>query len=201
MAGCFDDGGGNIDKRSDTPEDPYVRAVIADVEANYCVDKSMVFISGSSSGGWLSFTVGCSASDLIRGMGAVSGGLDPPPGVQGPAGVHDDRGPGRHDQPHRPSQPAEREPGQHGLRGRTRRDPKRNGCVAADFKFEYADIMGNAPHQSWDPAYPMCVKYTGCPAAYPVVWCPLDGGHQVDNSGGVQYKPGLWKFFIGLGSR
>jgi len=26
-------------------------------------------------------------------------------------------------------------------------------------------------------------------------------GHQVDNSGGVQYKPGLWKFFSALGSR
>jgi hypothetical protein len=47
----------------------------------------------------------------------------------------------------------------------------------------------------------MCVKYTGCPAAYPVVWCPLDGGHQVDNSGGVQYKPGIWKFWSSLGSR
>jgi hypothetical protein len=33
------------------------------------------------------------------------------------------------------------------------------------------------------------------------VWCALDGGHQVDNSGGVQYKPGMWKFFNSLPSR
>ena len=81
---------------------------------------------------------------------------------------------------------------------------KRNGCVAPDFVFDYSDTttkQGNAPHTSWDPMYPMCVKYTGCPAAYPVVWCALQGGHQVDNSGGVSYKAGIWKFWSSLPAR
>ena len=81
---------------------------------------------------------------------------------------------------------------------------KRNGCVAQDFVFDYSDTttkLGNAPHASWDPAYPMCVKYTGCPAAYPVVWCALSGcGHQCDNAGGVNYKNGIWKFWTDLPS-
>jgi hypothetical protein len=49
----------------------------------------------------------------------------------------------------------------------------------------------------------MCVKYTGCPAAYPVVWCALSGancGHQCDNTGGVNYKNGIWKFWMSLPS-
>jgi hypothetical protein len=58
----------------------------------------------------------------------------------------------------------------------------------------------------YDPAYPACVKYTGCPAAYPVVWCPLPGaGHNNSSAGGVNYSPGsvkgdplMWKFLSTL---
>ena len=39
----------------------------------------------------------------------------------------------------------------------------RNGCVG----------KATAPY---DPKYPACVKYTGCPAAYPVVWCDFPTG-------------------------
>jgi poly(3-hydroxybutyrate) depolymerase len=202
MAGCFDDGGGNIDKRSDTPEDPYVRAVIAEVEANYCADKSRVFLSGSSSGGWLAFTVGCSAADMIRGMGAVSGGLRiHRPACTGPQASIMIEGKGDTNNPIGPLNPPSSNLDSTGSAEGRDEILKRNGCVPADFKFEYNDVLGNAPHTQWDPAFPMCVKYTGCPAAYPVVWCALDGGHQVDNSGGVQYKPGMWKFFNSLPSR
>ena len=58
----------------------------------------------------------------------------------------------------------------------------------------------------YDPSYPACVKYTGCPAAYPVVWCPLPGaGHNDSSTGGVNYSPGsvkgdplMWKFLSTL---
>lgn len=85
---------------------------------------------------------------------------------------------------------------------------KRNGCVAPDFVFDYSDTtkkQGNAPHAQWDPAYPTCVKYTGCPAAYPVVWCALSCGHQCDNEtiNGTKYdyKAGIFKFFSSLPAR
>src|SRR4029077_18645317 len=83
---------------------------------------------------------------------------------------------------------------------------KRNGCVAPDFVFDYSDTttkLATARHTQWDPTYPMCVQYTGCPAAYPVVWCALSGancGHQCDNAGGVSYKAGIWKFWTNLPS-
>ena len=78
--------------------------------------------------------------------------------------------------------------------------------VAPGFQFTYtADNTqeakaGNAPHTAWDPTYPACVQYSGCPAAFPVVWCALDGGHEVDNVGQLDYKVGMMKFFDALPS-
>ncbi len=209
LAGCFDDGGGGIKNRIDTPEDPYVRQVIAEVESNYCVDKSRVFISGTSSGGWESFTVGCSAADTIRAIGPVSGGLRlHRPACTGPTaaimveGLMDTANPIG---PEVPPNTSRDSPGSAPARDEIL---KRNGCVAPDFVFDYSDTTtknGNAPHTQWDPAFPTCVRYTGCPGAYPVVWCALNCGHQCDNEtiGGVKidYKAGMWKFMSSLPSR
>ena len=69
----------------------------------------------------------------------------------------------------------------------------RNGCVGT------ATTM-------YDPKYPACMQYTGCPAAYPVVWCPLPGaGHNNSSYNGVNYSPGsvngdplMWNFLTKL---
>jgi hypothetical protein len=63
----------------------------------------------------------------------------------------------------------------------------RNGCVGTATKV-------------WDAAYPACMQYTGCPAAYPVVWCPLPGqGHNSSTYNNVQYSPGgMWKLLGSL---
>jgi hypothetical protein len=44
------------------------------------------------------------------------------------------------------------------------------------------------------------MKYTGCPAAFPVVWCGLEGvGHNNSTYNGVNYSPGgMWKFLSAL---
>jgi type 1 glutamine amidotransferase len=57
--------------------------------------------------------------------------------------------------------------------------------------------FGTAP---WDAAYPACVKYTSCPAAFPVVWCALEGvGHNNSTYMNVNYSPGgMWKFLSAL---
>jgi poly(3-hydroxybutyrate) depolymerase len=68
----------------------------------------------------------------------------------------------------------------------------RNGCV------------GTATAQ-YDPAFPLCVKYTGCPANAPVVWCSVTGaGHQSPSYQGVMYYPSTgasslqWNFLTKL---
>lgn len=211
LAGCFADGGRSFADamRTDTPEAPYVRQVIAEVQANYCNDKSLVFESGTSSGGWETYTTGCADADVIRAIGPVSGGLrlhrpactgsQPSIMVEGLQDTANPIGPivpvdGNLDSP--------------GSAAARDEILKRNGCVAPDFVFDYSDTtkkLGNAPHDVWDPAYPSCVKYTGCPAAYPVVWCALPCGHQCDNEtvNGVKidYKAGIWKFWSSLPAR
>jgi hypothetical protein len=68
------------------------------------------------------------------------------------------------------------------------------------------DTFGNVPHQMWNPAYPKCQIYTGCPAKYPVVWCPIDVNHGngpnpmgPDGALVTTYRfQGLWDFYKSL---
>ena len=207
LAGCFADGGRIFatNNRTDTPEVAYVRQVIAEVEANYCVDKSLVFETGTSSGGWETYTTGCAAADVIRAIGPVSGGLrlHRPP-CTGPQASIMVEGLADGSNPIGPIVPVDGNLDSPGSAAARDEILKRNGCVAPDFVFDYSDTttkQGNAPHTAWDPTYPACVKYTGCPAAYPVVWCALPCGHQCDNVGQLSYKAGIWKFWTSLPSR
>ena len=202
LSGCFDDGGPGIDLRTDTPEIPYIRQVIADVEANYCADQSLVFISGTSSGGWESYTGGCAAADTIRAIGPVSGGLRlHRPACTGPQASIMVEGKTDNENPIGPITPPVQRLDSPGSAPARDEILKRNGCVAADFAFTYTDINGNAPHATWDAMYPDCVAYTGCPKETPVVWCALPGGHQTDTDGKTDYKGAIWKFWSSLPSR
>ena len=207
VAGCFADGGGGTNKRADTPEVPYVHEVLAEVKANYCVDQSKVAITGHSSGGWESFTVGCALSNEIRAISPVSGGLrNHRPPCQGPQASIMVEGLGDNSNPIGPLVPPDGNLDSGGSAPARDEILVRNGCVAPNFAFMYtADNTkegkaGNAPHTDWDPTYPECVTYTGCPAAFPVVWCALNGGHEVDNEGNLDYKVAMMKFFDALPS-
>lgn len=179
IGGCFDDEG------VDTPDEPYFRAVMADLEANYCFDLSQVFVGGSSSGAWEAYMLGCAASDLVRGIGAMEGGARiAHPVCKNPvaavlvAGEADTENPIG---PLDPTKDAGKRLGSYGS-GPSKDDIlKRNGCV------------GTASEKLNDK-YSACVKYTGCPAAYPVVWCVLPGlGHGKDTYNNVDYNPGpMW---------
>jgi poly(3-hydroxybutyrate) depolymerase len=193
MNGCFDDGGPGIDNRNDTPEEQYFRAVIADVEANYCADKSKVFISGYSSGGWEAYTMGCAAADLLRGISADEGGMRTVrPTCKGPVAAVLVAGTADTENPIGPLDPTNKDDasaiGRLGSFGSAPgRDDllMRNGC------------SGNATTAigAFDATYTQCVKYTGCPEAYPVIWCALPGvGHNDSSYMGPNYSPGLmWK--------
>jgi polyhydroxybutyrate depolymerase len=195
MNGCFDDGGPGIDNRTDTPEQPYFRAVLADVEAHYCVDKSRVFVSGYSSGGWEAYTLGCAAGDVIRGISADEGGMrNARPPCTGPvaavlvAGTADTENPIGPLDPNNPADTgAINRLGSYGSAPGRDDLLKRNGCVGTN-----TTAIG-----AFDATYTQCVSYTGCPAKYPVIWCALPGvGHNNSSypAGGPNYSPGLmWK--------
>jgi len=213
LSGCFDDGGPGIDLRTDTPEIPYLRAVIADVEANFCVDLSRVFIGGTSSGGWEAYTGGCGAADLFRAIAPVAGGLRlHRPTCTGPHAAIMVESVNDTENPIGPIVPPSTRTDSSGSGPARDEILKRNGCVPADFQFEYAanDVnkFSNAPHASWDPAYPECAIYTGCPKETPVVWCGIGTmdsscGHQCDKTKTpvANYKDAIVKFWNSLPSR
>jgi hypothetical protein len=201
---CFADGASvctalpqNLPLCVNNPEIAYVNAVIADVEAKYCVSKDQIFIGGYSSGAWEAMTMGCALADEIRGIATVFGGLrlhrpacDGPVAalmVTGTADSTNPIGPLVADMPYPPT----------GAPLLT--------ATAVDATIGYLDSLGSAPERDdilnrngclgtstamYDPGYPQCLKYTGCPANYPVVWCPLIGvshGYELATSNGVNY--------------
>jgi polyhydroxybutyrate depolymerase len=166
-----------------TPDVPYFDAVLADLEAKYCIDRDHVFVSGFSSGAWETYLLGCARAGIVRGIGTAAGGLRKtrpectrfPVAAMLVAGLNDT------ENPIGPLPP----PGKNDSFGSApARDDilERNGCVGRE----------TVP---WDPKYPACVRYTGCPEAYPVVWCPIDAGH---TDGGDYSATGFWKFWSAL---
>ncbi len=141
-----------------SPEVPYFDSVLADVEANLCVDTARVFVAGHSSGAWLTYLLGCARAGVIRGAGNSAGGL--PPGIPtctGPIasmGVHDT----------------------------TDMLNSYDGGVIARDRLLKADGCGTetVPYD-WDgdpTTSSPCVMYQGCKSGYPVVWCKTMGlGH------------------------
>lgn len=179
------------------PELPYFRAVLAEVESAFCVDRARVFVGGFSSGGWESFTLGCGAANLIRGIVTEEGGWRiHQPACTGPVAALMVAGEADTTNPIGPLMPCP--PGDTSLDScgsAPGRDAilQRNGCQGTT----------TAPY---DPNYPACLQYTGCPKAYPVVWCPLPGaGHNDSSYEGINYSPGsvandplMWGFLSQL---
>jgi len=63
-------------------------------------------------------------------------------------------------------------------------------ALARDLVLQTNGCVGTAT-VDW-PAMPSCKQYTGCPAAYPVIWCTPDGGH---TDGGGAYRPVISNFW------
>src|SRR5271155_3144469 len=159
---------------ADSPEVPFFDAVLSAVESAYCIDKAHVYIAGFSSGSWLSNLIGCARAGIVRAQGNATGGLPPVPTCTGRIAsmlAHDE------------GDPANNISGGEAARDRIL---KINGCSLTD----------TVPYDAGRPS--MCVQYQGCPAAYPVVWCPTTGqGHSDQVMTGLSV-PGFWNFWEAL---
>jgi hypothetical protein len=192
-----------------SPEPAYINAVVDDIVSKYCVDKNKVFINGYSFGAFEALMAGGTNQDKVRGVGVqIGGGLRNmhPPFMASPVAAFFVVGTMDTGEPIGPLATAQND----SFGSALARDEilKRNGCVPSDFVFSTTDAtgIGNAPNVPWDAAYPKCVTYSGCPAKYPVVWCPLDVNH---GNGPMPMGPdstvvdsyrrtGMWKFFQAL---
>ena len=191
---CFADGAmrcavdlKNVADCDNGPEVPYMLAVIDWVENNFCVDLGQEFIGGGSSGAWEALLAGCAAADKIRGTYTVAGGLrEHRWSCNGPSAAFMIVTATDTSNPVGPLMSLNVAEDTYGSAPARDELLTRNGCVG----------KATAPY---DPKYPACVKYTGCPAAYPVVWCEFPMGNHADpNNGGVNYLNAVMPFFMSL---
>jgi poly(3-hydroxybutyrate) depolymerase len=171
---CFDTGEAE-------PETSYFTTVLDDIEANYCTDKGKVFVSGYSSGGWLSMQLACTAGDRITAIGSAAGGFRPWnfPNCKGnPAAI-------MHAGTGDTANPITRIDQATGMNygSSAGRDNllMRNGCSLTETK-------------AWDPMFGFCKEYVGCTSGR-VVWCEENTGH---SNGGQVSSQGFWKFWSSL---
>jgi hypothetical protein len=169
--------GGCFDTKGPEPETGYFNAVLDEVQANYCTDKGKVFVSGYSSGAWLSMLLSCTAGDRIRAIGTAAGGFraDHPPCKGNPAAMfHAGTGDGAN--PITKLNDMGVNEGSAAGRDRLIKD---NGCTMET--------------KEWDSKYPYCKEYIGCKS--PVIWCQQDVSH---SNGEEVARTGWWKFWSSL---
>lgn len=167
--GCFDTGGPE-------PETGYFNAVLDDVQASYCTDKGKVFVSGYSSGAWLSMLLACTAGDRITAIGTAAGGFRANhPECKGNPAAMFHAGTGDTANPITKLDNGVNE----GSSAARDRMVTANGCTTET--------------KVWDPAFPYCRQYVGCTT--PVVWCEQNVGH---SNGEEVARTGWWKFWSAL---
>jgi len=193
---CFADDGAN------TYEIPYWDAVYKQITDNYCVNLEKVFAGGYSSGAWMAYTTAFARGGKVRGMGAGAGGIreQRPPASNVPfaamliTGEDDGANPVHKTKDGTTCAGTEAEgcwkgkiicgfPGAdtcYDTGSAHARDEilERNGCVGT----------ATTQYDKW----PDCHQYTGCPAAFPVVYCMPAGGH---TGGDDRHTPGIWDFW------
>jgi hypothetical protein len=217
MNGCFADGGtscaGSVANEPNCkmgPELPYFRAVLAQVESKFCVDRGRVFVGGYSSGAWEAFTLGCGAANEVRGIVTLEGGWrNNQPPCTGPVAALMIAGGIDGTNPIGPLMANTAYPAG-GLSANqvnsTMADLDSGGSAPArDAILQRNHCVGTAT-APYDSKYPDCVQYTGCPPEYPVVWCEIPAcAHICSTDNGVNYSPGsvqgdplMWSFLSKL---
>ena len=138
-------------------------AIVARLEREYCIDRDRVFAVGHSLGAWFVNSLGCARGGVLRGTGAVAGGISSSE-CTGPVAavvVHN---------------PKDRLVDF--FRGEEVRDLllRRNGL---------AEDSGQ-PEAGAGPLN--CIRYGGPDHRHPVLWCP----HTHDRTRGNRYYPHQW---------
>jgi polyhydroxybutyrate depolymerase len=137
----------------------FTRAMMADVEAKYCVDTSRYFSTGFSYGGIMSFTIACQMADVFRAIAPMAGfqfGMEASCKPARPIAAWISNG-------------------------------AADTVVDPDGAAVLKDILVKTNHcqTTSSPIEPSpCVTYAGCDAGYPVTWCLVEGqGHAIPNYG------------------
>lgn len=156
----------------------FAKAMVAWVEAHFCVDTSRIFSTGMSYGGVMSETIACQMPDVFRAIGSIAGSLFGSRGcVSHPIAAWITHGDADTTVPIAGDQ--------------TARDLilKDNGCDTSSTK--EVDLV-----DSNTKATAPCVVYDQCTAgSYPVVWCVVPGeGHAIPSFAATEIASFFTKF-------
>jgi poly(3-hydroxybutyrate) depolymerase len=143
----------------------FVKALVARLEENLCIDQSRIFSTGFSYGGIFSLVLACEMSDVFRAIAPESGMFfsDCTASSGRPVAVWQAQG-------------------------------ASDTTVAPDRAKAANDYFVARNHCGTEtmPVSPSpCVEYQGCDPGYPVIWCEFSGGHTPWN---MAPDP-VWDFF------
>jgi hypothetical protein len=173
--GCFDETVSSI-------EYPFFDALHRKIESSFCVDLDREFFAGFSTGARLAFMFDCAFPDVLRATATREGALPPLPACKN-----------------------------HPIAGFFMADtletgnPYQSNVMAADRLAMQNGCTGTFQNATpFDPmtmlpSYPTtaCVKVTGCPVGYPIVFCTTMG-----QGNKMSFEPWLdeafWNFFKAL---
>ena len=130
----------------------FADAIVAQVQADLCIDTSRIFSFGFSYGGAMSFALACARPNVFRGIAAFCGGaLSGCSGGTMPIAFFAAHG---------------NDTLRSGAETNRDRFVKANGCMA---QAPATVTAGSGTH--------ICTKYEGCSVGHPVEWCDFDAGH------------------------
>lgn len=156
-------------------------AILAQVEADLCIDKTRIFATGFSFGGAMSLALGCQRADVFRGIaffsgadltGSCTGTLTKPIAYYASQASGDSSG----------------DPAPTSGRVKQAQFATVNGCTAEPMATTFP--ASGQPHK--------CTIYKGCSAGHPTVYCVFNGDHGWEPRDPGQSTswnpPEAWKF-------
>lgn len=151
------------------PDVAYWDAMVADVEASWCIDPSRRFATGYSSGAFMTHRLACIRGDRLRGVATIAGG-------QGESSCAGDVG---------------------ALLIHDANDTTVDISASEQARASHLTRNGCDPNAAPTPTdHPPCVQYAGCAAGNPVVWCQTSGQNHSRQDGLA--APIFWDFLSGL---
>lgn len=178
---CFDETMASV-------EYPFFDALHKQIEASFCVDTNRQFYAGFSTGARLAYMLDCAFPDVLRAVGAIQGAQPPLPTCKkDPIGLFVIADTMETGNPYMANVMAtSRLFTQNACEGTFISPMPPAGCGAACTTYD--TMATNAA-----PPTTTCVKYKGCPADGPIVFCSTIGqGHQTFEPWSDQ---ALWNFF------
>lgn len=158
-----------------------MKAILAEVEANLCVDPKRVYASGLSNGGAMTNRLGCDAADVFAAIAPVAY-----PIAYLPLSLC---------QPSRPMPVMH----SHGIHDTTVPYDGSFGIASATESVErWADLAGCSgdPVQTYSKGSSHCDTYESCQQGAEVTLCTIDGPHLLySNSDNVPIAALAWDFF------